>query len=46
MGNSNVWEWFKHLGNMLYILYLGNEEHRNNFNFMVKHVLCLEHKDS
>lgn len=46
MGNSNVWEWFKHLENMLYIIYLDNEEHRNNLNFMVKHILCLEQKNS
>lgn len=44
MGNSSVWEWFKHLENMLYIIYLDNEEHCNNLNFMVKHVLCLEQK--
>lgn len=44
MGNSNVWEWFKRLENMLYVIYLDNEEHRNNLNFMVKHILCLEQK--
>lgn len=31
---------------MLYIIYLDNEEHRNNLNFMVKHILCLEQKNS
>lgn len=40
MGNSSVWEWFKHLENMLYIIYFDNEEHRNNLNFPVKHILC------
>lgn len=25
MGNSNVWEWFKYLENMLYIIYLDNK---------------------
>lgn len=44
MGDSNVWEWFKHLENMLYIICLDNEEHRNNLNFLVKHILCLEQK--
>lgn len=39
MANSNVWEWFK---NKLNVIYLVNEEHRNNLNFLVKHILYLE----
>lgn len=46
MGNSSVWEWFKHLENMLYVIYMDNEEHHNNLNFPVKHILCLEQKNS